>query len=120
MESEIIVVRGELNKDLTLLGFSKHDQMVDALPPDRADQSFGKAVLSRRTGRDRLVANAHGAQAAGDDSTVGAVTAADQERGASLQGKASLIFCAIQYAVGCAVTLTQTSSRRDKRTMTRT
>jgi hypothetical protein len=58
------VVCGELDKDPTQVCLAKHHQMVDALPPDRADQSFRKAVLPWRTGRDRLVANAHGAQAA--------------------------------------------------------
>jgi hypothetical protein len=57
---------------------AKHDQVVDALPPDRADQSFRIGVLPWRTGRDRLVANAHGAQPAGDNCTVNGVTVADQ------------------------------------------
>ena len=48
----------------------EHDQVVNALPSDRADQSFCKAVLPRRTGRDWPVPNAHGAQPAGDNSTV--------------------------------------------------
>jgi len=43
-------------------------QVVDALPPDHADQSVPQ-VLPWRTGRDRLVVNAHGAQAAGDNCT---------------------------------------------------
>src|SRR5258706_1806056 len=33
--------------------------MVHALAPDRSDQSFGKAVLPRRTWRDGLVTDAH-------------------------------------------------------------
>jgi hypothetical protein len=28
---------------------AQHDEMVHALAPDRSDQSFGKAVLPRRT-----------------------------------------------------------------------
>ena len=66
---------------------SKHDHVVDALPPDRADQSFCKTILPRRTGRDRLVANAHSAQAAGDDSTVGPVPIADQVARGIVSGK---------------------------------
>ena len=50
-----IIVRGELNKDAAQVCLAKHDQVVDALPPDRADQSFRIAVLPWRTGRDRLV-----------------------------------------------------------------
>ena len=78
MNSAYIIVRGELDEDPTQVGLPEHDQMVDALPPDRADPSFRKTVLPRRAGRDGLVANAHGAQAAGDNRTVNGVTVADQ------------------------------------------
>jgi len=63
-------IRGELGKGPPQMGLAKHDQVVDALPPDRADQAFRIAVLPWRTGRDRLVANAHGAQAADDNCTI--------------------------------------------------
>ena len=54
MNSAFIIVGGEIDEDLTQVGLSEHDQVVDALPPDRADQSFRKTVLPRRAGRDRL------------------------------------------------------------------
>src|SRR5262245_26588329 len=82
-----VIVGSELKKGPTQVGLSKDDQMVDALPPDRADQSFCKAILPRRTGRDGLVANAHGAQTAGDTSTVCAVTIADQVAWSFVPGK---------------------------------
>ena len=78
MNSTFIIVGGEIDEDPTQVCLPEHDQVVDALPPDRADQSFCKTVLPRRAGRDRLVANAHGTQAAGDNSTVNGVTVADQ------------------------------------------
>ena len=78
MNAAFIIVGGELDEDPTQVCLPEHDQVVDALPPDCADQSFRKAILPRRTGRDRLVANAHGAQAAGDNRTVNGVTLADQ------------------------------------------
>ena len=65
----------------------KHDQVVDAFPPDGADQSFCKTVLPRRAGRDRLVSDAHGAQAAGDGRTVDGVTVADQVAWGLVPGK---------------------------------
>jgi hypothetical protein len=49
-----IIVRGELNKDPAQVCLAKHDQVVDALPPDRADQSFRIAVLPWRTGETRV------------------------------------------------------------------
>ena len=65
MNSAFIIIGSEFDEDLTQVGLSEHDQVVDALRPDCADQSFRKAVLPRRAGRDRLVANAHGAQGGG-------------------------------------------------------
>ena len=52
MNAAFIIVGGELEEDPTQVCLPEHDQVVDALPPDCADQSFRKAVLPRRTGRD--------------------------------------------------------------------
>ena len=87
MNSAFIIVGGEFDQDLTQVGLSEHDQVVDALPPDRADEPFRKAVLPWRAGRDRLVANAHGAQAAGDYRTVNGVTVTDQVARCLVPGK---------------------------------
>src|SRR5262245_1613897 len=119
MNSAFIIVGGERDEDPTQVGFPEHDQMVDALPPDRANQPFRKAILPRRAGRDGLVANAHCAQAVGDNRAVNGAAVADQVAWRLAPGKASVISCAIHSAVGCAVTLIQTSSRRASRTMTR-
>ncbi len=44
-------------------GAGRHiPEMVNALAPDGADQSFGKRVLPRRPSRNRLVANTHRSQ----------------------------------------------------------
>ena len=87
MNPAFIIVGGELDEDPTQVGLPEHDQVVDALPPDGANQSFRKTVLPRRAGRDRLVANAHGAQAAGDSRTVNGVTVADQVAWCLIPGK---------------------------------
>jgi hypothetical protein len=55
-----VIVCGVLVKDPAQVSFSEHDQVVDAFPPDRADQSLRVPILPWRPGRDRLVANAHG------------------------------------------------------------
>src|SRR3982074_1498520 len=52
--------------------------MVDALASDRSDQSFGEAVLPRRARGDGLVADAHGAQSAGDECAVHPIPITDQ------------------------------------------
>src|SRR5262250_1424134 len=59
MSSRFIVIGDKLAKDP-----AQHDGMVYALAPDRSDQSFGKAVLPRRTWRDGFVTDAHGSQSA--------------------------------------------------------
>src|SRR5438034_5571515 len=52
--------------------------MVDALASDRSDQSFGKAVLPRRTWSDRFVAHAHGSQSMPDGNAIDLIPIADQ------------------------------------------
>lgn len=120
MDPRSVIIGSELNERPTQVCLSEHNQVVDAFPPDRADQSFRKAVLPRRTGRDWLVTYAHGAQAAGDDRTVGAVTVADQVAWSLVPGKSLADLLRDPVCRCCAVTLTQTSSRRARRTMTRT
>src|SRR5439155_11611158 len=51
--------------------------MVDALAPDRSNQSFGEAVLPRRTWGDGLVTDAHGAQSVRDDIAIDAIPITD-------------------------------------------
>ena len=96
---------------------TEHHEVVNTLAADRADQTFGKAVLPWRAGCDRLVADSHRPQPAPDNGPIDSVAIPDQVRGASFQGKASVICRAIHSAVGWTVTLTQTSSRRASRTM---
>jgi hypothetical protein len=93
------------------------DEVVDALATNRANQPFRKTVLPGSSGRNRLVADPHGPQPAPDNGAIDPVSIPDQVRGASFQGKASVICRAIQPAVGCEVTLIRTSSRRVSRTM---
>ena len=45
MNPAFIIVGGELDEDPTQVGLPEHDQVVDALPPDGANQSFRKTVL---------------------------------------------------------------------------
>jgi hypothetical protein len=45
MNAAFIIVGGELDEDPTQVCLPEHDQVVDALPSDCADQSFRKAVV---------------------------------------------------------------------------
>ena len=51
--------------------------MVDTLASDRSDKPFCEAVLPRRTWRDGLVADAHGAQSVRDGSAIDAIPITD-------------------------------------------
>jgi hypothetical protein len=61
MGPQTIVISGILANDPAQMSLSEHDQVVDTLPSDRADQSLGVAVLPWRPRCDWLVPNAHGA-----------------------------------------------------------
>ena len=91
--------------------------VVQAFAANGPDQSFGKAVLPWRARSERFIPNAHCAEALSHDGTEDAVSVADQVLGADSQGNASVIWRAIQSAVGLFVTAIQTSSRRSSRTM---
>src|SRR5712692_3478006 len=56
---------------------AKHDDIVQAFPPDRADQPFGISVLPRRSRRSRPVTNAHRPKAANENITVDSVAVTD-------------------------------------------
>src|SRR6185295_3689153 len=73
-----VIVGSELKERPTQVCLSEHDQVVNAFPPDRANQSLRKTILPGRTGRDWLVANSHRAKAAANNSTVSGVTVTDQ------------------------------------------
>jgi hypothetical protein len=62
MNARFIIISGKLAQDPAQMRLPEHDHVVETFPSDRADQSLDVRVLPRRSGRDRLVPNAHGAQ----------------------------------------------------------
>jgi hypothetical protein len=73
-----ILILGIFGQHASRMGLPSHHQMVEALAPDGADQSFDKAIPPRRAGRDLPVANAHGAKPSPEDDAIHTVTVADQ------------------------------------------
>src|SRR5262245_40519862 len=57
-----IIIRGILAQDPAQLRLPKYDHVVETFPSDRTHQPLDVRVLPRRSGRGRLVPNAHGAQ----------------------------------------------------------
>jgi hypothetical protein len=47
MRSELIVIAGVVSKDSTQVGVAEDDDVIEAFPPDRADQSLRMPVLPR-------------------------------------------------------------------------
>src|SRR6266516_8147069 len=62
MDARFIIISGILAQDPAQVRLPEHNHVVETFPSDRADQSLHVRVLPRRSGRDRLVSNAHGAQ----------------------------------------------------------
>ncbi len=60
------------------MSLTQDDEMIEALAPDRSDQSFGKAVLPRRRWCDGSVSDAHRSQSACDDGAIDAIAIADK------------------------------------------
>src|SRR3954470_8572429 len=63
---------------MTQMMLAKHDQVIKAFASDRADQSFGTAVLPWRSRRCRSVANAHRPNAARKCLAIDAVSITDE------------------------------------------
>jgi hypothetical protein len=74
----LIVIVGIRAKDAAQVRLAEHHEMVNALAADRANQPFGKTVLPRRTGRNRLVANTHRSQTTPDDGAIDPISITDQ------------------------------------------
>ena len=57
--------------------FPEHDDMVSALPSDRADQPFGIGILAWRSRSCRSISDAHHANTPGECFAVGPIIAQD-------------------------------------------
>ena len=80
------------------------NDVVQAFPANGPNQSFSKTVLPRRPRRDRFIPNAHCAEALSHDGTEDVSRSRIRYLGADSQGNASVIWRAIQSAVGLFVT----------------
>src|SRR6266566_6533267 len=78
MRSDVVIIACVRSQDPAQMRLTKNEDMIQALTPDRSDQSFGKAVLPGRGWRGRLVPDAHGAQSACNDAAIDAIPIADE------------------------------------------
>src|SRR6476659_3059784 len=78
MCSGTIVVMRVRAQHMTQMTLAEHDHMIEAFASDRADQSFGIAVLPWRSRRCRSIANAHRSNAARKRLAIDAVPITNQ------------------------------------------
>jgi len=78
VRARAVVASGISGQDAAKVRLADDHDMVEALPPDRADQSFDVAVLPWRARRGRSVADAHGLESPRDDGAVGCIAITDK------------------------------------------
>ena len=99
---DIVILRICL-QDTSKVRLVVHDDMVEALPPDRADHSFHVAVLPRRPRSNRSIADAHCAKPSPEDLAIGAVIIADKKGGSGVprKGFGNLAGQPLRCRIGC-------------------
>src|SRR4029077_1309719 len=77
MRSQFVVVAGVANKDPAQMGLAEDDDVIEAFPADRSDQSLRMPVLPRGPPGRRVIAYAHGCKTLRDCLAVASVTVPD-------------------------------------------
>ena len=70
VRARAVVVSGISGQDAAQVTLAEHDEVVETLPPDRADQPFDVSVLPRRSRSRWPITDAHALEASGDDLTI--------------------------------------------------
>ncbi len=108
-----MIVREVLTEDSTKVLFAEHDDVIRALSPHSSDAPFAERILPGRVRADRLVRDSHAAHSTDEVVSIDSVVVPDQVFWlVPSPGNASIIWRAVQYAVGCVVTLKWTIFRR--------
>src|SRR5215472_11184767 len=87
MSARLLIVFKVAAQNPSQVLFSQHDHVVQAFPPNGADQSLGKGVLPRAPGRGEHFADAHFSQAVPELAAIDSVAASDQVPGCTIFGK---------------------------------
>src|SRR5271169_3257596 len=77
MRASLVVIPLIRFKQVAKMPFAKHNNIVQAIPPDRADQPFRISVLPWRSRCSRPVTNAHRTKATNEDVAVNSVAVTD-------------------------------------------
>jgi hypothetical protein len=73
-----VVIRDVSPNDSTKVSLPEHNDVVETLPSDRADQPFDISILPWGSRRRRPVTDAHAFEASGHDLTIDRIAVADQ------------------------------------------
>src|ERR1700737_4672104 len=105
MRSDAIVIASVRFQNSTQMSLTRDNDVVQALPPDRSDQPFGKAILPRRGRCDRFVPDAHGSQSACDDGAIDPIAITDYVKRSTVprKGLGDLACDPLRRRVGCDV-----------------
>src|SRR4051794_4410277 len=117
MSSTCVIVALVGAQQMAQMRLAKDDHVVQAFAANGPNQSFGKTVLPRRARRDRLSRMPIARRRCLTTEPKTRSRSRIRSLGADSQGNASVIWRAIQSAVGLFVAAIQTSSRRSSRTM---
>jgi hypothetical protein len=94
------------------VALAEHDQMVETLASDGADEPFHEGILPRTPGAVRTSSMPKPFTRRRQGSPKIRLRSRSRYAGAVSSGKASTICCAVQAAVGCSVMLKCTTRRR--------
>ena len=113
MRPSPVIGREVRGQDASQIPLAENDSMVEALASHRADEPLREGILPRAVGRREDFVDPHALHSVPKLLAVDLVTVAQEIGGrAESSGKASTICWAVQWAVGCSVTLKWMTRRR--------
>lgn len=105
VSASVVVVAEVPSQDTLQVLLIEHDDVIQALPPDAADQLFRIRILPGALGGDHHLPDPRAMDTVLETTAIDATSILQQVAGHLTQGKASTICWAIHSAVGCSVTL---------------
>jgi len=112
VSSRRVIVREVARQDAAQMAVAQDEDVIEALAPDRTDEPFREGILPGATrGREDFL-DVHAPDSASELFAVDLVTIAQEIRGRRVVWEGVHDLRAVQWAVGCSVTLKWTTRRR--------
>jgi hypothetical protein len=100
-----VIVHEAAGEHAAQVAFAQDEDVIEALAADRTDEPFREGVVPGARGRRQDFSDPHAPHLLSERVAVDRVAIAKDLRRAVSSGKASTIGWAVQYVVGCSVTL---------------